>query len=93
MKEVTVVLSVEMSNQAVLQRKKLYPIVYAMYYNYYTGYVWSHGIYPIMKCYFIISFKSLITIIRIDIYILIFTTESCTDRCLRNNIYLSFTNE
>ena len=44
MKEVTVVLSVEMSNQAVLQRnKKPFPIVYAMYYNYYTGYVWSHG--------------------------------------------------
>ena len=75
MKEVTVVLSVEMSNQAVLQRKKLFPIVYAMYYNYYTGYVWSHGIYHIMKCYFIILFKSLITIIRIDMYILIFTSE------------------
>ena len=75
MKEVTVVLSVEMSNQAVLQRKKLFPIVYAMYYNYYTGYVWSHGIYHIMKCYFIILFKGPITIIRIDIYILIFTTE------------------
>ena len=57
MKEVTVVLSVEMSNQAVLQRKKLYPIVYAMYYNYYTGYVWSHGICHILKCYFIILLK------------------------------------
>ena len=78
MKEVTVVLSVEMSNQAVLQRKKPFPIVYAMYYNYYTGYVWSHGIYHIMKYYFNILSKSLITIcelleIQIDIYILIFT--------------------
>ena len=62
MKEVTVVLSVEMSNQAVLQRKKPFPIVYAMYYNYYTGYVWSHGIYHILKCYFIILSKSPITI-------------------------------
>ena len=75
MKEVTVVLSVEMSNQAVLQRKKPFPIVYAMYYNYYTGYVWSHGIYHIMKCYFIILSKSPITIIRIDMYILIFTSK------------------